>query len=55
MLPATATFIEIDGLNHAGFGDYGRQSGDNEATIDRPEARAAITAALTQWLAELAD
>lgn len=52
LLPDDATFVEIDGLNHAGFGDYGRQSGDNDATIDRPEARAAITDALVSWLAE---
>ena len=53
LLPASATFVEIEGLNHAGFGDYGRQSGDNEATISRPEGRAAITEALTAWLAEV--
>jgi hypothetical protein len=53
LLPASATFVEIEGLNHAGFGDYGRQSGDNEATISRPEGRAAITEALMAWLAEL--
>lgn len=53
LLPSAATFVEIEGLNHAGFGDYGRQSGDLDATIDRPEARAAITTTLTEWLAGL--
>lgn len=36
-LPEGSMFYEIRGGNHAGFGDYGDQSGDNEATIDREE------------------
>lgn len=32
-----AQFFEIEGGNHAGFGDYGKQSGDNEATISQNE------------------
>ncbi|AXI00628.1 alpha/beta hydrolase [Sporosarcina sp. PTS2304] len=32
-LPSSARFIEIDGGNHGGFGDYGHQKGDGEATI----------------------
>lgn len=51
MLPDSAEFVEIEGLNHAGFGDYGRQSGDGVATISRAEGRAAITDTLTGWLA----
>lgn len=45
-LPSNATFIEIEGLNHALFGDYGAQAGDNPATITTEEARRAITEAL---------
>ena len=33
----------IDGGNHAGFGDYGKQSGDGEASIS-PDEQKAITA-----------
>ena len=33
-LPNDATFVEIDGGNHAQFGDYGEQNGDFPATID---------------------
>ncbi len=32
-LPADSQTIVIDGGNHAGFGDYGAQAGDGEATI----------------------
>ncbi len=32
-LPADATFVAIEGGNHAQFGDYGAQSGDNQAEI----------------------
>lgn len=36
-LPEGSIIHEIDGGNHAGFGDYGDQSGDNEATITNEE------------------
>lgn len=36
-LPAGATTTVIDGGNHAGFGDYGPQAGDGEATISAKE------------------
>lgn len=35
LLPPTARFIPIEGGNHAQFGWYGDQSGDNPATISR--------------------
>ncbi len=48
-LPAESV-LQIDGGNHAGFGDYGAQSGDNEAAISADEqqeqAAAAIAAAM---------
>lgn len=34
-LPSSAEFIEIEGGNHAQFGDYGVQKGDNEASINK--------------------
>lgn len=37
LLPSTTTFIEIAGGNHAQFGSYGEQSGDNSAEISADE------------------
>lgn len=36
-LPKETTFIEIEGANHAQFGDYGEQSGDSKASISQRE------------------
>jgi len=36
-VPAASVFVEIEGGNHAQFGYYGTQSGDNEATIAHDE------------------
>lgn len=33
LLPSTTTWVKIEGGNHAQFGDYGVQRGDNTATI----------------------
>lgn len=49
LLPADATFIEIDGANHASFGDYGAQPGDGVATAPDPEVRDEITRALAEF------
>lgn len=38
LLPASSAFLLVDGGNHAQFGDYGSQSGDNPATIS-PESQ----------------
>ncbi|MGB8233690.1 MAG: alpha/beta hydrolase, partial [Methanobacterium sp.] len=35
--PVNTTFITIDGGNHANFGNYGMQVGDNNSTITREE------------------
>jgi predicted alpha/beta-hydrolase family hydrolase len=35
--PLNTTFITIDGGNHANFGDYGVQAGDNKSTITKQE------------------
>lgn len=45
LLPPDAVFVEIVGGNHAQFGWYGPQSGDNEATISREEQQAQAVAA----------
>ncbi|WP_322290403.1 alpha/beta hydrolase [Paratractidigestivibacter sp.] len=44
-LPADSV-LQIAGGNHAGFGDYGAQSGDNEATILPDEQQAQAVAAI---------
>ncbi len=51
LLPTTATFVQVEGLNHAGFGNYGAQSGDRPATITSDQERAAITDAIAEFLA----
>lgn len=39
-LPDDTDFVSIEGGNHAQFGDYGPQDGDNPATIGREEQQA---------------
>jgi Alpha/beta hydrolase family len=46
LLPADATFVTIEGANHASFGDYGPQAGDGERTITSEQMRAELTALL---------
>lgn len=43
LMPSDAKYEMIDGLNHAGFGDYGKQGGDGDASIDSPTARDRIS------------
>lgn len=49
-LPADAVMVEIEGANHASFGDYGVQPGDGTATISSEQARAEITRNLVDIL-----
>lgn len=53
LLPAHTQFVAIEGGNHAQFGDYGPQPGDNEATISSADQHAQIVAAVVQFLASL--
>lgn len=53
-LPPDAMFTEIDGGIHAYFADYGVQSGDGQAGVDRDTASAQIVSATTAFLARLA-
>ena len=55
LLPATATFAPIEGGNHAQFGSYGDQPGDNPATISREEQQAQTVAATAALLASVAE
>jgi pimeloyl-ACP methyl ester carboxylesterase len=50
LLPADATMVEIARMNHAQFGDYGTQPGDNAPGIGDDEARTKVTDALTAFL-----
>ena len=52
-LPDDAVFHLIDGGNHAQFGWYGEQAGDNPATISRTEQQAQVLTALLDWLGQL--
>jgi pimeloyl-ACP methyl ester carboxylesterase len=53
-LPADAVFVPIEGGNHAQFGDYGEQSGDNPATISPEEQWGQISSATVAFLQSLA-
>lgn len=50
LLPADATFVTIEGANHASFGDYGPQSGDGPRSISSEQMRAELTALLGDLL-----
>jgi hypothetical protein len=53
MLPKDTRYVPIDGGNHAGFGWYGVQSGDGEATITRAAQQAQVVQASLELLEEL--
>jgi hypothetical protein len=52
-LPADTQFVVINGGNHAQFGSYGPQAGDNPATISAEEQWSQIATATVQFLAAL--
>jgi hypothetical protein len=54
-LPAATTFVEIAGGNHAGFGSYGEQSGDGQATISQADQQAQVVAATLAVLEAVAN
>ena len=53
LLPATTRWVAIAGGNHAQFGWYGPQPGDNEATVSREEQQAQIVQATVDLLRSL--
>ncbi len=53
MLPLTTVYVEIQGGNHAQFGYYGDQSGDNPATITRELQQNQTLNATVELLQEL--
>ena len=50
LLPADTTWVSIEGGNHAQFGWYGDQPGDNPATISREEQQAQVLEAMRAFL-----
>lgn len=48
--PTNADEVVIEGGNHAQFGNYGRQSGDGEATITREEQQKKTVAAILDFV-----
>jgi hypothetical protein len=52
-LPADAELLVIEGGNHAQFGDYGVQPGDNEAAISREEQQSRAVEATVRFLGRL--
>jgi dienelactone hydrolase len=54
LLPPDTVFVEVDGGNHAFFGDYGDQGGDGVATITREQAQEEIRAASLELVQRVA-
>lgn len=55
LLPADTTWVVIEGGNHAQFGDYGPQPGDNPATISAADQQAQVVRATSEFLDSLDD
>lgn len=51
-LPADAILYEIKGGNHAGFGSYGTQDSDGDATIPPKEQQGIAAAHVAGWMNE---
>ena len=51
-LPADARIVTLDGVNHAGFGAYGPQRGDDPASLSPDASREAVGNATGRWLSE---
>lgn len=49
-LPDQTTYVEIKGMVHAQFGDYGDQAGDGESTISQQQAWRDTKTALTKFV-----
>ena len=50
LLPKGAETVEIEGGNHAGFGAYGPQSGDGEASITPAEQQSQTADAIDRYI-----
>ncbi|WP_284987353.1 alpha/beta hydrolase [Arthrobacter sp. fls2-241-R2A-172] len=52
LLPVDATFVEVQGGNHAFFGNYGPQPGDGEPSMGRDVAQQQISQATVAFLTQ---
>lgn len=52
-LPASTVYEQLEGGNHAGFGSYGNQKGDNTATVSDARQQDWIAQQMIRWLAQL--
>ncbi|TFD02096.1 alpha/beta hydrolase [Cryobacterium sinapicolor] len=52
LLPSDTRFVELEGVNHARFGDYGVENGDGVATAPTDAVAAEITNELSEFLLE---
>ncbi|WP_407892096.1 alpha/beta hydrolase [Lacticaseibacillus sp. N501-2] len=52
-LPTAAQYVQLAGGNHAGFGSYGKQSGDHSATISNAAQQRLVAKTLIAWLKTL--
>ena len=52
--PAGTRWLAIEGGNHAQFGWYGPQAGDQDATITRAEQQRQIVSGMVEWLRGIA-
>lgn len=55
LLPTGTRYVPIEGGNHAQFGWYGPQDGDNAATTSREDQQKQVTSATEQLLQSLAN
>lgn len=55
LLPPDTQWVDIEGGNHAQFGWYGPQAGDNEPAISREEQQAQIVVATLQLLQQVGE
>ena len=53
LLPPNTTWVVIEGGNHAQFGDYGAQPGDNAATVSAADQQALAVSATVDFLDSL--
>ena len=54
-LPQNSIYSSIEGGNHAGFGSYGNQKGDNQAVISNKEQQNKLYSTLSSWLNTIRD
>ncbi len=50
LLPPSTQYVQIDGGNHAQFGHYGPQLGDNNATISREEQQVQTVSSILRFI-----